>query len=201
MGRIARYTRVAKTVFLRREFSLSLRVLSRISRAGSPERHANPCRRSIYILRPDWFAPCLSDRHKSIGRAVFQGSVYRVIRAWRARPRVFRNVYEEEPGDLLLLGCVYATITAANIPLPSVSLSLSFPLSVSLSLSLSLSSLPPVEFPRRKLRNGRATAVTVTPDGNWHALPAYITFASTYDLCQLRTTDIDCSPGFSTGFE
>jgi len=124
-----------------------------------------------------------------------------------ARGRACSETYEEEPGNLLLLGCVYATITSANILL-SLFLSLSLYLSLALSLSLSLFpylylslSLSPVEFPRRKLRNGRATAVTVTPDGNWHALPAYITFASTYDLCQLRTTDIDCSSGFSTSFE
>jgi len=72
-----------------------------------------------------------------------------------ARDRACSETYEEEPGDLPLLGCVYATIAAANIPLlplpPLLSLSLSLSLSPSspiypsalLSLSLSLSLSPP----------------------------------------------------------
>lgn len=59
------------------------------------------------------------------------------------------ELYEEESSDLLLLGCVYATISAANFPR---------------------------SFHGESFRNGRATAVTVTPDGNWHALLLYTTF-------------------------
>lgn len=163
-------------------------------------RHAtmNPLAIDIFFSIDAVLARLLLSCLTSINRssAMFQGSV-------QLFARVFRNVRGATGWSTAFRLCLrddhrrqYPSLSSPF----SHSLSLSlppFPSSLFLPLSLSF----PVEFPRRKLRNGRATAVTVTPDGNWHALPAYITFASTYDLCQLRTTDIDCSPGFSTSFE